>query len=111
MDVTIWHNPKCSTSRKVLEAIRARGVEPEVVEYLRTPPDRAALTAMLARLKASPRDVLRAKGNDALLEGAPSDAQLLDLMLRHPVLIERPIVATPKGAVLCRPPERLEEVL
>ncbi|HYC03061.1 MAG TPA: arsenate reductase (glutaredoxin) [Azospirillaceae bacterium] len=111
MTVTIWHNPNCSTSRKVLEALRGRGLEPAVVEYLKTPPDRAALTSMLERMGAKPSDILRRRGNDELLAGGPDDQALLELMLKHPVLIERPIVATPKGAVLCRPAERLEEVL
>jgi len=111
MTVTIWHNPKCSTSRKVLEAIRARGIDPVIVDYLNTPPDRATLTGILARMKAGPRDILRRKGNDALLADDPADADLLERMLTHPILIERPIVQTPKGAALCRPMERLEELL
>lgn len=112
---TLWHNPKCATSRKVLEALRAHGVEPVVVAYLQTPPDAATLRAVLAEMGAGPAAILRRKNNEALLAGEPtdgfSDAALIDLMVRHPVLIERPILRTPKGTVLCRPPERWRDVV
>ncbi|TWB38198.1 ArsC/Spx/MgsR family protein [Nitrospirillum pindoramense] len=115
MIVTLWHNPKCSTSRRVLADLQAAGHEVQVVEYLKTPPDRAALAAMLATLKARPADILRRRGNDDLLAAEPAggfdDAALLDLMAQHPILIERPIARSPKGAVLCRPAERLAEIL
>ncbi|MCB4824587.1 arsenate reductase (glutaredoxin) [Roseicella aerolata] len=114
-DVTIWHNPSCGTSRKVLAMIRAAGVEPRIVEYLRTPPDRAALAATIAAAGLTPRQVLRAKearhaelglGDPAL----PQDA-LLEAMLAHPILIERPFVIAPGGTRLCRPAERVREIL
>ncbi|MEE3626509.1 ArsC/Spx/MgsR family protein [Nitrospirillum sp. BR 11752] len=115
MTVTLWHNPKCSTSRRVLADLQAAGHEVQVVEYLKTPPDRAALADMLAALKARPADILRRRGNDDLLAVEPAggfdDAALLDLMVQHPILIERPIARSPKGAVLCRPVERLAEIL
>ncbi|MDE1148728.1 MAG: arsenate reductase (glutaredoxin) [Azospirillaceae bacterium] len=115
MTVTLWHNPKCSTSRRALADLQAGGHAVTVVEYLKTPPDRAALADMLAAMKARPADILRRRGNDELLVGEPaggfSDDALLDLMAAHPILIERPIARSPKGAVLCRPVERLAEVL
>jgi arsenate reductase len=111
MTVTIWHNPKCSTSRRVLDMIRERGIEPQVVEYLKTPPTKAQLNEMLARLGAGPADILRRKGNDALLADGPQGAALLDRMVANPILIERPIVQTPKGAALCRPVERVLDLL
>ena len=112
--ITIFHNPNCSTSRKVLDALREAGHAPQVVEYARTGWDRARLEGLLARMGAGPRDVLRAKGAQAeaaaKLEGA-SDAALLQAMVEDPLLVERPIVETPKGVVLARPPERISEVL
>ena len=111
MAVVIWHNPKCSTSRKVLELLQARGAKPQVVEYLKTPPSRAELTALLARMGAAPEDIVRRRGNDELLAGNPTGKKLLDLMVEHPVLIERPIVQTPKGAAIGRPPEAVLALL
>lgn len=115
MTVTIYHNPNCSTSRKVLAAIRDGGTEPRVVEYLKTPPDRATLTDLIRRAGLTPRQVLRKKGTpyDELGLDDPkwSDAELIDLMVLHPILIERPIVVTGKGVRLCRPVERLAEVM
>jgi arsenate reductase len=115
MDVTIYHNPKCQTSRKVLGMIRDAGIEPRVVEYLKTPPSRAELTALVARMGVPLRSILRRKGTPydelGLGDAGLSDDAILDAIGRHPVLIERPIVATDKGAVLCRPPERVLEVL
>lgn len=114
-DVTIYHNPKCSTSRKVLEMIRAAGIEPEIVEYLKTPPDRATLRKIIAATGQPVRDLMRRRGtsyDEQDLDNAKwSDAQLIDLMLKDPVLIERPIVVTPLGSRLCRPAEKLQEIL
>lgn len=111
MAVVIWHNPKCSTSRKVLELLQAKGAKPQVVEYLKTPPTRAELTALLGRMGAKPEDILRRRGNDELLADSPTGRKLLDLMLEHPVLIERPIVQTAKGAAIGRPPESVLDLL
>jgi len=113
--VTIYHNPNCGTSRNTLQAIRDAGHEPTVVEYLRTPLDADAVRALLARLGARPRDVLRRKGTpyDDLGLDDPSltDDRLVELMAAHPILIERPIVVTEKGARLCRPVERVRDIL
>ena len=115
MDVTIYHNPACSTSRKVLGMIRDAGPEPRVVEYLKTPPDRATLTALIADMGIAPRALLRKRGTPydelGLDDPALTDAQIIDAMLAHPILIERPVVATPNGVRLCRPIERLAEIL
>lgn len=112
--ITIFHNPGCSTSRRVLDAIRAAGHAPEIVPYLETGWDRAELTGLLAAMGLGPRDVLRRRGPAealGLLEPDVSDAAILEAMLAHPVLVERPIVRTPKGVRLCRPAERLGEIL
>lgn len=115
MKARILHNPRCSTSRAVLETIRAAGIEPEIVEYLKTPPTREELVAMLVAMEASPRDILRAREPLAaelgLTDPAASDRALLDALLENPVLIERPIVVTEKGVRLCRPKERVLEIL
>jgi len=115
MDITIFHNPRCGTSRNTLAAIRATGVEPRVVDYLASPPARAELRDMIARAGLSVRDAVRAKealytelGLDA--PGTTDDA-LLDAMLAHPILINRPFVVTPKGVRLCRPAELVQEIL
>lgn len=111
----IYHNPACGTSRNVLALIRHAGVEPEVIEYLKTPPDRATLRALLAAMNLTPRQLLRRKGTpyDALhLDDLTlSDDALLDAMLTHPILIERPIVVTPQGTRLCRPSEAVLDLL
>jgi arsenate reductase len=113
--VTIYHNPACGTSRNTLELIRAAGIEPRVIEYLRAPPDRATLLDLLRRMNARPRDILREKGTPyAELDlGAAhwTDDQLIDFMLAHPILINRPIVVTARGVKLCRPPESVRELL
>lgn len=113
--VTIYHNPKCSTSRNVLEMIREAGHEPTVIEYLKTPPSRAELKDILARAGISVRDVLRRRGApyDELGLDDPkwSDEDLHGFIEQHPVLIERPIVVTARGARLCRPKERVYEIL
>jgi arsenate reductase len=113
--ITIYHNPACGTSRNVLALIRGAGIEPTVIEYLKTPPDRATLESLIARMKIRPRDLLREKGTPyaelGLAEDRWSDAQLIDLMLAHPLLINRPIVVTPRGVKLCRPSETVKELL
>ncbi|MGB3389988.1 MAG: arsenate reductase (glutaredoxin) [Pseudaminobacter sp.] len=112
---TIYHNPACGTSRNVLAMIRASGEEPKVIQYLKTPPSRETLVKLLARMKMKPRDLLRRRGTpyDELGLGDPkwSDDELIDFMVAHPVLIERPIVVTAKGAVLARPSEKVLEIL
>ncbi|MGB5109306.1 MAG: arsenate reductase (glutaredoxin) [Formosimonas sp.] len=113
--VTIYHNPKCGTSRNTLALIRNAGVEPTVVLYVETPPARAELETLIREMKISVRDVLRRKGTPYdelnLDDAAWTDAQLLDLMLAHPILINRPIVVTPWGTRLCRPSEAVLEIL
>ena len=114
MAVTIYHNPNCSTSRKVLGWLKDKGIEPKVVEYLKTPPSAAELKRILAQMKAKPQDILRRKGDayEALGDiGKLSAVALLKKLLEEPVLIERPIVVTGKGAVLCRPPEKVWDVV
>jgi arsenate reductase len=115
MTVTIFHNPACSTSRNALAMIRARGIEPEIVEYLKTPPSRERLLGLLAAMGAPLRAILRRKNTpyDALGLDDPAltDDRLLDAIAAHPVLIERPIVETPLGTRLCRPLETLLEIL
>lgn len=109
--VTVFHNPRCSKSRAVLELIRERGIEPEIVLYLQTGWTKARLKGLLKHLGLKPRDILRAGETEAAgLEGA-SDAEILTAMVAHPILVERPIVETPKGAVVGRPVERVLEVL
>ncbi len=114
-DITIYHNPACGTSRNVLALIRNTGDEPTVVEYLKTPPDRATLTQLIAAMGVPVRDVLRQKGTpyDELGLGDPkwSDEQLIDFMEQHPILINRPIVVTPLGTRLCRPSEAVLDLL
>jgi arsenate reductase len=114
-DITIYHNPGCGTSRNTLALIRERGFEPRVIEYLKTPPDRATLQALLTQMGISARELLRRKAPpyDELGLDDPkwTDEQLLDLMLQHPILIERPVVQTPLGTRLCRPMEKVLEIL
>jgi arsenate reductase len=114
-DVTIYHNPACGTSRNVLALIRNTGDEPTVIEYLKTPPDRATLKQLIAAMGTPVRDVLRQKGTpyDELGLGDPkwTDDQLIDFVLQHPILINRPIVVTPLGARLCRPSEAVLDIL
>jgi arsenate reductase len=113
--ITIWHNPKCSTSRKVLDMIRAEGVEPTIVDYVKTPPSVADIKAVLAEMGARPRDLLRRRGTPyddlGLDDEKLGDAALIAAMHAHPILIERPVVRAAKGTRLCRPAERLEEIL
>lgn len=113
--VTIFHNPKCGTSRNTLALIHHAGIEPQVVLYLETPPTRAELVKLIADCGLSVRDVLRSKGEvyDELQLADPkwSDDQLLDFMVAHPILINRPIVVTAKGTALCRPSEKVLDLL
>lgn len=112
---TIYHNPRCGTSRNTLAMIRASGVEPEIIEYLVTPPTRERLVELIGLMGITPRDLLRQKDTpyDALGLADPkwTNDELIDLMIAHPILINRPIVVTSKGAVLARPSERVLEVL
>ncbi|APX85627.1 arsenate reductase (glutaredoxin) [Methylorubrum extorquens] len=114
-DVVIYHNPACGTSRNTLAMIRNAGIEPHVVEYLKTPPSRALITRMLARAGLSVRDVLREKGTPYaelnLADPALTDAQLLDAIEAHPALLNRPLVVSPKGVRLCRPSEAVLDLL
>lgn len=115
MSVTIYHNPACGTSRNTLALIRATGLEPEVTHYLETPPTREELVSLVQRMGIGPRDLLREKGTPyaELGLGDPSltDDQLIDAMMAHPILINRPIVVGPKGVRLCRPSEEVLSVL
>jgi arsenate reductase (glutaredoxin) len=115
MDVIIYHNPACGTSRNVLGLIRNAGIEPTVVEYLRTPPGRAELADLIRRMGVPVRDVLRQKGTPyaelGLDDPSLTDDQLLDAMMAHPILINRPIVVTPLGVRLCRPSEAVLDIL
>ena len=111
----IYHNPACGTSRTVLGLIKEAGIEPEIVEYLKTPPSRAELTDLLAKLGLKARDILRKKGTTletlGLDEAKMTDKQVLDAILEHPILMERPIVVKGKKAVVCRPAEKVEPFL
>ncbi|HEY0436596.1 MAG TPA: arsenate reductase (glutaredoxin) [Phenylobacterium sp.] len=108
-DVTIYHNPNCGTSRNTLALLREKGVEPKVVEYLKAGWSAPLLKDLLGRMGASAHDILRVRGTEAhelgLTDPAASDEALIAAMILDPVLVERPIVVTPKGAALCRPPE------
>ena len=109
MRVTIYHNPKCGTSRTVLSMIRAKGIEPEVIEYLATPPDTRRLKELLHRMHARPRALLRRRGtpyDDLGLDDASlSDEALVGMIAKHPILMERPVVVSDRGAKICRPAE------
>ncbi len=113
--VTIYHNPICGTSRNVLALIRNAGIEPEVIEYLKNPPSRAALVSLIGRAGLTPRGLLRESGTPyaelGLADPALSDDELLDAMLAHPILINRPLVVTAVGVKLCRPSETVLELL
>jgi len=114
-DITIYHNPACGTSRNVLALIRNTGEEPQVIEYLKTPPDRATLQRLIAAMGITPRELLREKGTPyaelGLDQPGWTDAQLIDHMLQHPILINRPIVVTSLGTRLCRPSEAVLDLL
>jgi len=113
--ITIWHNPKCATSRKVLALIRAKGIEPKVVEYLKNPPEVAEIRAVLKEMGIGPRELLRRRGtpydNLDLINPKWTDSELVAAMATHPMLIERPVVRTRRGTRLCRPPDRLKDIL
>lgn len=115
MTSLIFHNPKCGTSRNTLAIMKASGENPEVIEYLKTPPSRDYLVELLAKMQISPRELLRSKEpvNDELGLDNPElfDDQIIDAMIAHPILINRPIVVTNKGAALCRPSERIFDLL
>src|SRR6476661_1563737 len=115
MSVTIYHNPACGTSRNTLAMIRRSGEAPEVIEYLKTPPSRGRLVELIAALGISPRELLREKGTPyaelGLADPKWSDGELIDFMMAHPILINRPVVVTPKGVRLCRPSEQVLELL
>jgi arsenate reductase len=115
IDVVIYHNPQCETSRNTLGLIRNAGIEPHIIEYLKTPPTRLLLVSLLARMGLSVRDVLRQKGTPfeelGLQDTGLSDEQLLDAIEAHPILMNRPIVASLRGVRLCRPSERVIDIL
>ncbi|HEX7891035.1 MAG TPA: arsenate reductase (glutaredoxin) [Ramlibacter sp.] len=114
-DVTIYHNPACGTSRNTLALLRHAGIEPRVVEYLKTPPSKEELRSLLGAMGIAVRDLLREKGTPygelGLADPKWSDDQLLDLIGKHPILMNRPVVVTPLGAKLCRPSEEVLEIL
>ncbi len=117
-NVTIYHNPACGTSRNTLALIREAGIEPRVIEYLKNPPDRKTLLELLAKTKLSPRELMRekevAKLGPVLGLGDSStwsDAEIIDQMLKHPILMNRPVVITPRGAMLSRPSETVLQIL
>jgi arsenate reductase len=113
--VTIYHNPSCGTSRNVLALIRNAGVEPTIIEYLKTPPSRERLAALIRQMGVPVRSILREKGTPyhelGLADPSLTDDQLLDAMMQHPLLINRPIVITPWGVKLCRPSETVLDIL
>ena len=110
MTITIYHNPDCGTSRNTLAIIRQSGEEPQVIEYLKTPPSRARLVELLEAMAMTPRQLLREKGTPYAELGLGDD-EILDFMLAHPILINRPIVVTPLGVVLARPSEAVLDIL
>lgn len=114
-EITIYHNPACGTSRNTLALIRNSGAEPQIIEYLKNPPTRQRLCALLAQMGIGPRELLRQKGTPydelGLGSGDWTDEQLIDAMMEHPILINRPIVETPLGTRLCRPSETVLDLL
>ncbi|MBD3775355.1 MAG: arsenate reductase (glutaredoxin) [Rhodobacteraceae bacterium] len=114
-DIIIYHNPECGTSRNALAMIRNAKIEPHVVEYLKTPPSRAMLEGLIARAGITPRELLREKGTPfaelGLDDPALSDVQLIDAMMEHPILINRPLVVSPLGVRLCRPSEEVLDLI
>ena len=115
VDIVIYHNPECGTSRNTLAMIRNAGIEPHVIEYLKTPPSRALLIELIERAGITPRDLLREKGTPyaelGLSDTSLSDDALVDAMMAHPVLIKRPLVVSPLGVKLCRPSEAVLDLL
>ena len=114
-DIVVYHNPACGTSRNTLAMIRNAGIEPHVVEYLKTPPSRALLESLIARAGVTARDLLREKGTPyaelGLADPDLTDAQLIDAMMAHPILINRPLVVSPLGVKLCRPSEAVLDLI
>lgn len=114
-DIIIYHNPECGTSRNAMAMIRNAGIEPHVIEYLKTPPSRAMLCMLIERMEIVPRALLREKGTPfdrlGLDDQALTDDQLIDAMMEHPILINRPIVVSPLGVKLCRPSEQVLDLL
>ena len=114
-DIVIYHNPECGTSRNTLAMIRNAGIEPHVVEHLKTPPSRAMLESLIERAGLNPRELLREKGTPyaelGLGDDSLSDAALMDAMMEHPILINRPLVVSPLGVRLCRPSEAVLDIL
>ena len=114
-DIIIYHNPECGTSRNALAMIRNAGIEPHVIEYLKTPPSRALLESLIARAGIGPRALLREKGTPytelGLGDATLSDDALIDAMMTHPILINRPLVVSPLGVKLCRPSEAVLDLL
>ncbi|UUZ70571.1 arsenate reductase (glutaredoxin) [Polaromonas sp. P1(28)-13] len=114
-DITIYHNPQCGTSRNVLALIKNTGAEPAVIDYLKTPPTREQLVALIAQMAIPVRDLIRQKeslyGELGLDDAALSDDALIDAMLAHPILMNRPVVVTPRGTRLCRPSEAVLDIL
>ncbi|MDE1916769.1 MAG: arsenate reductase (glutaredoxin) [Sphingomonadales bacterium] len=114
-DIIIYHNPECGTSRNALAMIRNAGIEPHVVEYLRTPPSRGLLESLIARAGITPRALLREKGTPFAELGLDNpdltDAQIIDAMMEHPILINRPLVVSPLGVKLCRPSEEVLDLI
>ncbi|HZA92304.1 MAG TPA: arsenate reductase (glutaredoxin) [Gemmatimonadales bacterium] len=115
MDVIIYHNPQCGTSRNTLAMIRNAGIEPHIIEYLKCPPTRLLLLQLIGRMGVSVRDVIREKGTPfqdlGLDDPSLTEGQLIDAMMEHPILINRPIVVTPLGVRLCRPSEAVLDIL
>ena len=115
IDIIIYHNPECGTSRNALAMIRNAGIEPHIIEYLKTPPSRALLTQLMQRAGLTPRDLLREKGTPfhelGLDDPKLSDEQLIDAMMEHPILVNRPLVVSPLGVKLCRPSEAVLDLL
>lgn len=115
VDIVVYHNPECGTSRNTLGLIRNAGIEPHVVEYLKTPPTRELLVQLIARAGITPRELLREKGTPyaelGLADTSLSDGALLDAMMAHPILINRPLVVSPLGVKLCRPSEAVLDLL
>lgn len=115
VDIVIYHNPDCGTSRNALALIRNAGIEPHVIEYLKTPPSRAMLESLIERAGITPRALLRQKGTPyaelGLDDAALPDSALIDAMMQHPVLINRPLVVSPMGVKLCRPSEEVLDII
>lgn len=115
IDIVIYHNPECGTSRNTLAMIRNAGIEPHVIEYLKTPPSRALLESLIERANIAPRALMREKGTPYAELGLDNpdltDGQLIDAMMEHPILINRPLVVSPLGVKLCRPSEEVLELI